>query len=395
MKTMMITLHSGSLLAIISHLWIGVLFWSISPTLAAPSGAPDESEANSVSIQFYLLKQSKVNYQQCGLKTWADKYKFSSGEVSIIKVEALKTSLNVTYLVNFNSYVVNNTSSVVKKAALVESIRESRTDINDVINYDILSAGENTYSPEPDYELNRIIIPVAGGILLLLVLITVILFYWSKNRDLKEKRELNKELRKSKRQKRSKKQASSDSVSISGTRSVTRVAPTPGGDTNRERRQANGHHKPPAHSFHGQSVVDNQQKQTTRSSTFTFNAAASLTTSRDDEESYPGNQTEDTILNTTDPGHRNTSLPPLDDSVNNDRKKAKKHKKHRNDRKSDDHNDRFYHHQTDGNMESDVDQRRSHDPDHQGQYIPPAAEYRKRYYDDEYLSDTGNKLSPV
>ena len=58
------------------------------------------------------------------------------------------------------------------------SVRENHKALNDVTDSDIIAAGEDSYSPEPNVTLNKIIIPIAIAVLFVLLIITVALYYY-------------------------------------------------------------------------------------------------------------------------------------------------------------------------------------------------------------------------
>ncbi|XP_076437833.1 uncharacterized protein LOC143277007 isoform X2 [Babylonia areolata] len=180
-----------------------------------------ERNSESVEVTFYQLSDSEWNssqssfktlvateassycasYSDCGLSSG---FIFTAHEVGVSSgPTADSKSLKISFYIDFPVvHTVSGSSSttyVVSSAVTAKILANVRTAAESVVGHDITYIGTEFYSIDPDAFLNKIIIPVACVVLLLVVVLAVGLHLWSKSKAkeaVKRQRSVEKERRK-------------------------------------------------------------------------------------------------------------------------------------------------------------------------------------------------------
>jgi len=171
-----------------------------------------------LQIQFYNLKESKwpsvqekfktaasnylsdycasnIEMGTCSLDEWQPSYRFAATDVHIYKTSFHHGRLNLTYFIIYPSavltsaFVDNVFRKIVPKAALNASLVDNRDKIYTEVGYYVETVNGVIYPLPPDKLVNSIMIPMGGGALLIISVLTLILYNHPKRDINAERRE--------------------------------------------------------------------------------------------------------------------------------------------------------------------------------------------------------------
>ncbi|KAL8605971.1 hypothetical protein ACOMHN_063006 [Nucella lapillus] len=171
-----------------------------------------ERESESVEVTFYQLSKSEWSDAESAFKTLAAAeaasycasnsecglsagFSFTSSQVGIASGPTEESkSLKIRFYIDFPAVtVVSSTSAtrhVINAATTAKILTNVRTAAESAVGRDITYIGDEFYSIEPDALMNKIVIPAAVAVLIIICILAVVLHVWSKGKEKEEKKKV-------------------------------------------------------------------------------------------------------------------------------------------------------------------------------------------------------------